>query len=518
MSEKLILAFDVGTQSMRAVLVTPQGDILDAEQKIYDKPYVSPKPDWAEQDPDFYYDALCEVSRSLLARNGKHWERIAAVALTAFRDTVVCLDGARKPLRPAIVWLDQRRAKKLKPIPLKKRLLFALVGMGETIDMLYHTSVCNWLAENEPDMWAKMDKYVLLSTYLNYKLTGELADAVASQIAMFPFDYKNRSWDKNGITRCLYNIPQDKLCERIVPSGERLGCITESVSAETLIPAGLPLIATGSDKGCETLGLSVVKEGRAALSFGTTATVQFASKKYYEPTPLMPAYPAVPNDLFNGEIQLFRGYWMLTWFKQNFAEAECAEAKRLGCAAEELLNKHLKDVPAGSDGLLLLPYWTPGLARPDARGAMIGFSDVHTKYHIYRAIIEGINFGLMEGLAAMEKSSGQKITELYVGGGGSRSDEILQITADMFGLPVRRIQTNEASCLGAAMCAFVSLGEFADYAGAIDSMVHIQDVFEPDKRQHALYERIYHDVYKKYYKTLRPLHKRLRALTGREQA
>ena len=131
-----------------------------------------------------------------------------------------------------------------------------------------------------------------------------------------------------------------------------IGGVTPVASRLTGIPAGLPMLATGSDKGCETIGLSVIREDQAALSFGTSCTVQFTTGKYFEPTPFMPAYPAVPNDMYNPEIQILRGYWMLTWFKQNFAQAEVEAAKALGCSAEEILNKHLGDIPAGSDGLL----------------------------------------------------------------------------------------------------------------------------------------------------------------------
>ncbi len=512
MTDELVLAFDIGTQSMRASLLSPAGEIVGQEQYIYDPPYYSLKPNWAEQRPDFYFEALCACARALGERCPRDYRRVKAVALTTFRNTCVCVDRARQPLRDAILWLDQRQAENPKPIPFWRKLIFAVAGMTETVEMLHRTSACNWLAENEPELWARMDKYVMLSTYLNYKLTGELTDSAASMTALIPFDYKRRRWDKNGLTRCLYDIPQDKLCD-IVPSGEVIGRITPEAAALSGIPAGLPLIATGADKACETLGLSVLSRGKAALSFGTSATVEFVSEKYFEPTPFMPAYPAVPNDRFNGEIQLWRGYWMLTWFKQNFAQEEFRRAEELGCSVESLLDKRLQEVPAGSEGLLVLPHWTPGLTTPRARGAMIGFSDVHTKYHIYRAIVEGVNYGLMEGLYAMEKSSGQKITELYAGGGGSRSDEILQITANMFGLPVRRIQTNEACSLGAAMCAFVALGVFGSYEEAAQSMVHKRDVFWPDEREHKLYQRIYEQVYRRYYNTLQPLHRRLIRLT-----
>jgi len=192
------------------------------------------------------------------------------------------------------------------------------------------------------------------------------------------------------------------------------------------------------------------------------------------------------------------------------------EAERCGCTAEELLDSHLGEVPPGSNGLMVLPYWTPGLDTPDARGAMIGFSDVHTRYHVYRAIVEGLNFGLMDGMYRMERRSGQKIRRLYLGGGGSKSDAICQITANMFGLPVSRIQTEDSCALGAAVCAFVSRGVYGSYQEAVDAMVHIRDTFLPDMNVHACYEKLYRQVYRRYYATVRPLHRALNRLNRPE--
>ena len=497
------------------MLIDTHGSILDTAKDVYEKPYYSLHPNWAEQRPDYYFEHMCVVTQRLRNQSPELFARAECVVLTVFRDSTVCMGRDGKPLRDCILWMDQREAKNPKPLPDSKRALFALVGMTETVEMLHHTAACNWIAEYEPELWKNTDKYVCLSTYLNYRLTGRIADSAASLIAKLPYDYKNRAWDVNGLTRCVFDIPQDKLCE-IVPSGETIGTITAEASRLSGLPEGMPLIATGSDKGCETVGLSVISEDSAALSFGTSCTVQFASRKYFEPTPFMPSYPAVPNDLYNAEIQILRGYWMLTWFKENFAQREVEAAKCLGCSAEEILNRHLQDVPPGSDGLLVLPHWTPGLSTPSTRGAMIGFTDAHTKHHVYRAIIEGINFALMDGLRGMEKRSGQRISRLYLGGGGSRSEEICQITADMFGLPVSRIQTNESCALGAAVCAFVSRGYFKDYREAIDSMVHIRDTFKPDADVHELYEKLYSEVFTHYYKTVTPLHRKLRLLTKRD--
>ena len=203
---------------------------------------------------------------------------------------------------------------------------------------------------------------------------------------------------------------------------------------------------------------------------------------------------------------------MLSWFKKEFAAKECEEADRTGVSAESLLNKHLREIPAGSEGFILQPYWTPGVVNPSAKGAIIGFSDVHTRAHVYRAIIEGIGFGLMDGMYSMEKRGKQKIKTVFVAGGGSQSEEICQITANMFGLPVKRIQTHEAAGLGSAMVAFVAKGVYADYGEATKNMVRVRDTFLPDEKEHRLYEELYRNVYCGLYGRLEPLYKKIKKI------
>lgn len=517
MSKELVLTFDIGTQSMRGLFVDKDGNIVDFEQIKYEKPYFSLNAGWAEQKPNFYYDILCEIGRKLSTRRPELMKEVIAVTMTTVRDTVLCLDDKNEPLRDIILWLDKREAEHLPPLPKAKSLAFKAVGMGDTVLMQQRQSVCNWIMDKEPEIWHKTAKFVMLPTYLNYKLTGNLKDSAANQIGHVPFDYKNKKWmTERGLTRCLYDVPNEKLCE-LVKSGDTIGYITKNMSEISGIPDGLPLIATGSDKACETLGLSVTTKKKAALSFGTTATIQFTTKDYFEPLPFAPSYPAVPNDMYNAEVQIYRGYWMISWFKKEFAAKEVEQAKMEGTSAEALLNKRLKEVPAGSDGLMLQPYWSPGVITPNARGAIIGFSDVHTRVHIYRAIIEGIGYGLMDGLYSMEKRGKQKIEELYVGGGGSQSDEICQITANMFGLPVKRIQTHEACGLGASMVAFIAKGIYKDYDEAIKNMVRVKDTFIPDEKEHEIYQRLYKEIYCDIYNRLEPLYKKIKILTSRSK-
>ncbi len=509
MNEPLVLTFDIGTQSARGLLVTKKGEFIDKEQVRYNHPYFSKKPGWAEQKHDYYFDKICEISKILLERNKDKLSDISAVTITTIRDTVLCLDKDNKPLRDIILWLDNRKASYDNHISIAKKALFHSVGMGESIKILYKATAANWICQNQPEIWAKTKKYIMLSTYMNFLLTGEMKDCAANMIGHIPFDYRKKKWlGKHDLTRCICDIPEEKLCE-LISTGEIIGRITEKASILTGIPMGIPLIATGSDKGCETLGLSVIKNNQAAISFGTTATIQMAVNEYFEPQPFMPAYPAVPNDMYNPEIEIYRGFWLVTWFIKEFAGEDKAEAREKGCSAEKLLDEKIKSIMPGSDGLVLQPFWTPGITNPNALGAVVGFSDFHTRYHLYRAIIEGICFELFQSMLTMQKRSGIEIKEIFVGGGGAKSDIVCQITADIFGLPVKRTQTYESCSIGSAMVAFVAQGIYSDYEEAIKNMVVEKDVFYPDSKNHNHYMLLYRKVYSKIYPRIKRIDKNI---------
>lgn len=516
MENPLVLTFDVGTQSIRALLVNKEGDILGIKQIKYKEPYFSKEFGYAEVKPDFYFNNLLEAGKSLANENKELMKNVIAVTLTCIRDTVLCLDKDNKPLRDIILWLDKREAKKedLPPIPWYKKLLFKLVGVSDMCDMQQRQSVCNWIMTNEKDIWEHTAKYVVLPTYLNYQLTGVLKDSIANQIGHIPTDYKKGCWMDKGLTKFLFDVPTDKLVELVKP-GDIIGHIKEDISNLLGIPEFTPLVATGSDKGCETLGLSVFNKDKAAISFGTSATIQFMTNSYFEPTPFCPSYPAVVDKYYNPEIQVYRGYWTLSWFRSQFCQKEEEMAKEKGCSTEEILNTYLKDVPSGCEGLILQPYWGAGVANPNAKGCMIGFTDVHDKKHFYRAIIEGVNYDLYRGMKCMEKNGHQKISEIYLGGGGSQSDEIAQITADMFGLPCKRIQTHEACGLGSSMVAFVTMQVYENIEEAIKHMVRVKDIFRPNMYEHDKYMKFY-KVYEQIYKKLDPLYVQIKGVMNNE--
>jgi len=509
MNELYILAIDCGTQSLRAIIFDKEGNAV-ATEKVEFEPYYSVNPGWAEQDSEVYWESVCVACRNLERKHPEAWAKVGGIVITTMRDTVVNIDKEGRVLRPVILWLDQRKAQCSRPLPLHDRILFKVAGKQKAAELARARSRANWIKENQPEIWDKTYKYIQLSGYFILKLTGKIIDSSASQIGHIPIDYKNRSWPKSkgNFRWSLFGVEREKLTD-IVEPGSIIGGVTREASEATGLRTGLPVIAGASDKGCETLGVGCITPDCANISFGTTATVQVTSKKYFEPLRFMPAYMAAIPGHFNPEVQIYRGYWMISWFKKHFAAEEEIEAEKRGLSVEAVLNEKLKCVPAGCDGLILQPYWNAGLDTPDARGAIIGFKDLHTRIHIYRSIIEGINYALMEGMEKIEKKSGRKIKNIMVSGGGSQSDIICQITSDMFNLPVHRIQTYETSGLGAAIIGFIGLGIYKTFEEAIEKMVHYKDTFMPDKENAQIYNKLYKKAYKRLYPNIRGLYREI---------
>lgn len=503
-----VLVIDCGTQSVRALLFDPHGYLL-AKQKIPIEAYYSDRSGWAEQDPLVFWDALCLACKSLLADNLKMKNSIAAVSLTCQRATVINLDQQGNPLRPAIIWLDQRRAQVYPKVRGLWGIAFTVAGIRKTVEYLQSECEANWLVHNQPEIWDQTYKYTYLSGYLTHQLTGQFVDSVGCQVGYMPFDYKKQAWASSGhwYWQALA-IEPEKLAE-LVPVGETLGSISAQAAQATGLPQGLPLIAAAADKACEVLGCGTFDPNVAAISYGTTATINTSHEKYIEIVPLIPPYPAAVPGLYNLELQIYRGYWMVSWFKHEFGLRERSIAAEKGIEAEELFDDLVNQVPPGSQGLVLQPYWTPGLRHPgpEARGAIIGFSDIHSRAHVYRAILEGLTYALLDGKERTEKRSGVKIDQIRVAGGGSQSNAAMQITANVFGLPVSRPHLYEASGLGAAINAAVGAGIHVDYHAALKEMTRLGETFEPDMKVHEIYQALYRDVYLRMYSQLQPFYK-----------
>jgi sugar (pentulose or hexulose) kinase len=509
--EPTVLAIDCGTQSLRALLFSREGRLLH-KVKIEYEPYLSPHPGWAEQDPQLYWTTLCQAVRTLKSQAPQAFARLQGVGVTAQRNSLVFVDAWGRAVRPAILWLDTRKASAVYHPGFLRSTALRLGGMLDAVRKVQQEGKANWVRQHQPEVWDRTAKVLQVSGFLNHRLTAQFKDGLASQIGHLPFHYKALRWCRPGeLTGLLFPVEPAKL-PALVPAGQPLGRLCPSASEATGLPARLPVIACASDKGCETVGIGCVEETMASLSFGTTATVQTTTRRYFEPLAFMPPYPAALPRHYNPEVEIFRGYWMITWFKRELAPQEVLEASALGIPPEEVLDRFLRSAPPGSLGLVTLPHWGPNLKQPLTKGAMVGFSDARSRAHIYRSVIEGLGFALREGLEKIERASGTPIGRIGISGGATQSSEICQITADIFGRRLTAGETFETAGLGAAVLTAAGAGLYAGIPDAVKGMVRSGRVYQPRLEHARLYDHLYRKVFRRLYPRLSPIYDDIRSV------
>ncbi|HVE80032.1 MAG TPA: FGGY-family carbohydrate kinase, partial [Gemmatimonadaceae bacterium] len=391
-----VLAIDNGTQSVRALLFDATGRLLARSRVPLE--YVTTEPGRVEQEPDYFWRAVSAACRQLWAEGTVPAAAVRAVALTTQRGTVINLDADRRPLRSAIVWPDRRRTEGLRPVGGLWGAAFRLARIRETVAFFQAEAEANWIARRQPEVWARTRHYLLLSGYLTWRLTGRVADSVGAQVGYLPFDFRKLRWAPSWDWKWRI-APFDRAAlPDLVPPAGRLGEVTREASEATGIPAGTPVIAAAADKACEVLGAGALEPHVGCISYGTLATFNTTQRRYGEAVPLVPPYPAAAPGAYSLELQVTRGYWMVSWFREEFGHPERERARALGVDPETLLDELVRQAPPGSDGLMLQPYWSPGvrIPGPEARGAVVGFSDVHGRAHLYRAMLEGLAYALRE--------------------------------------------------------------------------------------------------------------------------
>jgi len=504
-SPPLILAIDFGTQSCRALAYNAQGACL-AKSQVPVSQYQHPEPGWTEHDVESFWILLTESCRGLWSQ-GVSPDDIGAVVVTTQRASVINLDEHGQPLRPAIIWTDQRRAPLRQRLPWHWRALFGLLRIRPIVDNLEAEAEANWLERYQPEVLARTARFLLLSGYLNYRLTGEFKDSAGSQVGYIPFDFKRQDWCADSDWKWQSMAIKRYMLPELLAVGETLGAITSDAARDTGLPEGIPVIAGAADKACEVLGVGALDAGVASVSCGTTATINTMRSKYVEVVPFMPAYPAAIPGYFNTEIQVFRGFWMVSWFLEQFGDDERRRAEAQNAAPETLLEALLEQTESGAGGLVLQPFWNPVLGEtgPEGRGSIVGFKDFHTRAHVYRALIEGLAFALRSGKERIERRTKTPIHCIRVSGGGAQSDAVVQILADVMNLPIQRFEDCEASGRGAAMIGAAALGYYPSISAAAEAMLTATARVDPDATQTAGYDAIYRNNYSPLYGRLESL-------------
>ncbi len=509
MDEHILLIIDMGTQSLRASLVSSERGIVDFEREKYETPYFSPEKDAAEQDVDYYIDQLCIATNRLKAKDPELFDKAEGMVVESFRDSAVILDENKNPIRPSKLWLDQRTVEipNQNNLKLYEKFMFWVVGMSDTIKYTSERTAAFWYQKYEPENWAKTKWYVPHTTYINYRITGNFISSSADTVGQYPINYPKGVWfGKHHFKMDVFGIPVDML-PPLCQVGDTIGYVTAEFSARSGIKEGIPLYASATDKSCETFGDGVISEDEAAISLGTACTIDVVGSKYREPEKFLPSYQTPYRGYYDYELQVYRGLWMLTWFGEQFCAEELKQAKAQGIRYEEYFDNAIQSIEPGSDGLVLQPYWGASLKRPNARGSIIGFSSSHTKNHFYRAIVEGIGYALREGLDEIVAKTKHYPKRLIISGGGSTSDVICQILADLFGIEAVKVGNPETSTLGAAMSGFISNGVFKSPEEAKAKLVTYGKVFKPNPENTKKYDYLYHNVYLHIYPELKDTYK-----------
>ena len=511
---KHFVVIDAGTQNIKAFIFDEKGDEVYGEAYAV-TPYFSTQPDFAEQDAEEYLRITERVTKSVVENSHVPTDELVAVAITTHRSTIVPVDEDGRPVRPAITWLDERKTEGLKlPGGALLALVFRIQRMTSKLKVYQRRSKFNWLRRYEPESYNKTHMFLTISSFIFHALTNQFKDCSSMIVGLFPIDQKGLRWHPLEVVFKVFGVEREKLPPLVTPT-DIAGTVSEEGAARFGVPQGLPVIIGAGDKQSELLGAGAISNDIAEISYGTAAVIEILSNNYVT-HPNMDFFTwgaAIPNQ-WALEGFLPKGYWMVSWFKKEFCKHEEEEAEKLKVQPEDLLNKEMEEVPPGSMGLILQPYWHPLENDPLSKGAIIGFSGEHRRTHIYRAIIEGVAYELRRLKEIIEKHSGSKVRELRVGGGGSKSDEIMQITADIFDLPTTRLHTSNLSALGAAIDAAVALKIYDNFPEAVANMVRVKETFTPSEENAKIYDRLFNEVYKKICPALSPLHYKIAEITG----
>ena len=498
MRRDLVVGLDCSTTASKAVVWDAEGHAL-AEGR---SPLVvlTPRAGWHEQRAESWWEATCLALQEATRRVDTR--RLAALCLTHQRETFVPVGEDGAPLRPGILWMDERAGPLL---PSLSRLwgeesFHRLTGKPLSANLTI-TKVA-WLREHEPEVFARAFRYLDVGAFLIHGLSGLVRTGWGSADPTGLFDMARNAWAETLLESIGLRAGQ---LPEVFPPGAILGEVTARAARATGLPEGLPLVAGVGDGQSSGLGADITRPGLAYLALGTSVIAGVFSQDYAVDAAFRTMVGGLAGS-FVLEAPLLGGGYTLQWFMESFA----------GTSDQAALEREASELPPGSEGLVLVPYWN-GVLGPywddTASGIVVGWRGHHRPAHLYRAILEGIALELRLNIAGVETASGRLVESLVAVGGGARSDLWVQTIADVTGKPVVRSSTTEAAALGAGVLAAAAVGLHPDVPRAARAMARLQpDPLRPDGRRHERYSRLYDEVYRHLFPALRSPLRRLAEL------
>jgi xylulokinase len=504
--KSLVIAIDSSTTACKAIAWERRGRVVAEGRATY--VLLQPEPGWYEQNAQDWWTGLCVALRELIHQIDV--TQVEAVCVTHQRESFVPVDAHGKPLRNAILWLDERSRAQVDF--LDQRIGAARLHRisGKPLAMTPALPKIIWLLQHEPEIVAHAHKLLDTHAFLIYWLTGEFRTSTASADPMGLFDMQAGGWSNELITEL--GLRNDQFAELVLP-GALIGRVSVAAAQATGLPRGLPIIAGAGDGQSAGLGVNALRMDRAYLNLGTAVVSGFYSPTYLTNLAFRTLNAPMPGTFFLETVQR-GGAFMIGWFVEKFA-ADLREGSS-SLSAEELLEQAAAKIPPGALGLMLVPYWISVMNPywdPAATGITIGWRGVHGREHFYRAVLEGIAFEQRLAGDAVMKTIWRRTSEYVVMGGGSRSKLWCQILADVTGMPIVRSTTTEATCLGAGILAATAAGWYSDVFVAANAMTGTAERFIPNPSTQAIYARLFEQVYRPLFPTVQSLVDRLTELT-----
>jgi xylulokinase len=502
MKDQLVLGTDSSTSATKVIAFDAKGKPVAEGSNGY--PLYTEYPGWVEQDPEDWWEAFKGACRQVVSNPAVDIKKMVGIGITHQRFTFVPVDQNMKPLRRAILWNDIRCSKEAEYARQKvgKELIFERTGYPPGQWTLYKAL---WLKNNEPELYDKIYKLVLVQDYLIYKLTGNLVTLEGAGTMTGALDIASpRKWAKDVIK--ALGVREDIWIEPILPGGAVAGRVTKEAAKETGLPEGLPVVTGAGDQPCGTLGAGVVEPGELGINGGTSCTNELVAKGVPERKKVNYFIEINPSGAYIVENYIpSGGSALMNWYKNNFGYFEVSEAEKTNKNIWEVIYNQVGDSPVGNRGMMVVPYFQ-GANGPywdlTARGVVFGLHTEYGRPQLLRALMEGLAYESRRQAELMEEGTGTQVEQIKMYGGSARSDYWNQIFTDVFNKTLHLPETAETTALGAAIAAAVGCGMSPDYKKAVDTMVSIRKTYKPVPQNVTRYERFYREVYVKFYDTV----------------
>jgi xylulokinase len=497
MRDTYFLGIDVSTTGSKALLIDSAGAVI----AVASSPHTlsTPKPLWSEQDPHNWWQATIKSIRNVLRSNAIQPAAIRGIGLTGQMHGLVLLDEAGEVLRPAILWNDQRTQSQCDDI-------HRLVGKTHLISISGNVALTgftapkiSWVAQNEPEVYAKARHVLLPKDYIRYRLTGEFAMDKADGSGTILFDLKKRDWSSELLT--ALNIPESWMPPTF-EGPDITGVVTGQAAYETGLVAGTPVSAGGGDQSAQAVGVGAVEPGIIGLTVGTSGVV-FATtpSALIEPEGRLHAFCHAVPGMWHFMGVMLSAAGSLQWYRDTLVPKMDFDT----------LLKEAETAPAGCEGLQFLPYLsgerTPH-PDPQARGAFIGLTLRHNRATLTRSVLEGVAFGLKDGFELILNAGLPAISQIRASGGGTKSLLWRRILASVLNSELVTVNTSEGAAYGAALLAGVGAGAWPDVATACRQTIKITGRTLPDPQVTELYKESY-KLYRELYPALKSVFPRM---------